>query len=78
MKANNVRQTVDVEALEDLIKKRGLILSWVLEQAGISYGQLYRVRLGKRELTLGETAALVKVLDLSPEERDQIFFALEV
>lgn len=78
MPRKNVRQTTDIEHLKTVIHDRGLVTTWVLKQAGITYQQYYRVTKNTREFTVGEAAALSKVLSLTSKERDSIFFAREV
>jgi len=66
---------VDVKALRDRIDKSGVTMVFVAEQTGILRETLYNRFNEEGEFKASEITALTKVLKLSQQERNAIFFA---
>jgi transcriptional regulator with XRE-family HTH domain len=69
---------VNKQRLVDAIKARGLRLDFIAEKLEISRQSLSDKINNKKQFKLGEIQALVKVLNLTPEEVDEIFFIYNV
>ena len=69
---------VNKQRLVDAIKARGLRLDFIAEKLGISRQTLSDKINNKKQFKLGEIQTLVKVLYLTPEEVDDIFFIYNV
>lgn len=69
---------VNKQRLVDAIKARGLRLDFIAEKLGISRQTLSDKINNKKQFKLGEIQTLVKVLNLTPEEVDDIFFIYNV
>ncbi len=68
----------DTIKLKQAIKDSGMTIVAIAEKAGILRETLYNKINGESEFKASEISALSKVLNLSNEERDAIFFANEV
>ena len=66
----------DVHALKQCIEDSGMTVMAVAEKAGILRETFYN-RMKTGDFKLSEICALVRVLMLSNEDRDRIFFAKE-
>lgn len=66
----------DIERLKKCIKSTGMTVTAVAEKSGIVRETLYN-RMQTGDFKLSEICALTKVLTLSKEQRDEIFFADE-
>lgn len=64
----------NVSALKECIDDSGMTVTAVAEKAGILRETLYN-RMKTGDFKLSEICALVRVLRLSNDERDKIFFA---
>ena len=69
---------VNKQHLVDAIKARGLRLDFIAEKLEISRQTLSDKINNKKQFKLGEIQTLVKVLNLTPEEVDDIFFIYNV
>lgn len=56
------------------MKRKGMTYPKLAKALGIGYGTLWNKINHKTEFTLDEIQKLVELLDLTPEQRDQIFF----
>lgn len=65
----------DVEKLREKISDSGLTITAISRKTGILRETLYNKVSGVSEFKASEIAAISKVLQLSQEERDAIFFA---
>lgn len=65
----------DVEKLREKISDSGLTITAISRKTGILRETLYNKVNGASEFKASEIAAISKVLQLSQEERDAIFFA---
>lgn len=65
----------DTVKLRKAIAAKGIKLGFVAEAVGLSCYGLQRKINNKSEFKAGEIAALSELLDLTTEERDEIFFA---
>jgi len=68
----------DEVLLKQKIKDSGLKINFVAEKVGISYQSFWQKMEGKTKFALEEVQKLCNVLNLSTEDRDQIFFAQNV
>ncbi len=66
----------NVIALKKRIEDSGMSMTYVAEKSGILRETLYN-RMKTGDFKLSEICALSKVLNLSRDERDSIFFANE-
>ncbi len=64
----------NLKRLNEAIRSSDYSVGVIAKKAGMTRQSLYNKRLGKREFSVGEMAALCKVLNLSKTDRDQIFF----
>lgn len=64
----------DVNALKKSIENSGMTITFVAEKAGLLRETLYN-RMKTGDFKLSEICALSRVLSLSRDERDEIFFA---
>lgn len=64
----------DIDALRECIENRGMSMTFVAEKSGILRETLYN-RLKTGDFKISEISALSSVLNLSRDERDEIFFA---
>lgn len=63
----------DCKRLNELIKQSDFPINVIAAKAGMSTQSLHNKRKGKREFTINEMVALCKVLNISKNEREQIF-----
>lgn len=64
--------------LKSMLVRRGITLEDVSEQIGVSKTSLsYKIN-NKRQFTATEIAKLSSILQLTTEERDKIFFRINV
>lgn len=68
----------NTEELKKAIDDRGLKLEFICDRMGISYATLRRKINNESEFTASEITNLANLLNLTGDERDHIFFALEV
>lgn len=68
----------DFVLLKEKINESGMTMVAIARKSGILRETLYNRLAGKGEFNASEMVALSKVLNLSNEERDAIFFAHEV
>lgn len=68
----------DTMALEIAIVKSGMTKKSIASKIGISEMSLSRKQNNQTEFKASEIAQLKKILGLSDEERDSIFFATDV
>lgn len=66
----------DIKALKNCITNRGMSVKFVAEKSGILRETLYN-RMKTGDFKISEISALSNVLNLSRDERDNIFFAAE-
>lgn len=66
---------VKLDVLKTRIRTSGLKTQSVAEKLGISRASLWKKLSGRVEFKASEIAGLSKVLDLSNDERDSIFFS---
>lgn len=66
---------VRLDVLKTRIRTSGLKTQSVAEKLGISRASLWKKLSGRVEFKASEIAGLSKVLDLTNEERDYIFFS---
>lgn len=64
----------NTSALRKCIKNRGMSITFVAEKSGILRETMYN-RLKTGDFKISEITALSSVLNLSRDERDDIFFA---
>lgn len=65
----------NTSALRECIKNRGMSITFVAEKSGILRETMYN-RLKTGDFKISEITALSSVLNLSRDERDDIFFAM--
>lgn len=65
---------VDTQQLMKRISERGLKLQYVSEQMGLSRPGFSNKLYGRMEFKVSEVLQLSRMLELSPEERNAIFF----
>ena len=63
----------DTKALEEAIAKSGLKKSFIAERIGLSRAGLGQKIAGKTEFTASQIVAITQLLQLTVDERDQIF-----
>ena len=66
----------DIDALKECIASKGMSMTFVAERTGILRETLYN-RMKTGDFKISEISALSQVLNLSRDERDNIFFATE-
>lgn len=66
---------VKLDVLKARIRTSGLKTQSVAEKLGMSRASLWKKLSGRVEFKVSEIAGLSKVLDLTNEERDYIFFS---
>lgn len=66
------------ELLKEKIEESGMTMVAIAKKTGIKRETLYNKLSGKSEFTASEIVAMSKVLRLSVEEREAIFFAAKV
>lgn len=64
----------DTKRLNDIIQSKGLKLEFVAKSIGISVGSMSNKMNGKTDFKLPEVQKLIKLLDLSIETANEIFF----
>lgn len=69
-----VRKLVNTRLLEETIHNSGMTMVAIAEKTGILRETLYNKLRGTSEFKASEISNLSKVLRLSAEERDNIFF----
>lgn len=65
----------DIDELRKCIARRGMSITFVAKKSGILRETLYN-RMKSGNFKISEISALSQVLDLSRDERDNIFFAV--
>ena len=68
----------DLELLQQKIDDSGMKIIAIAEKSGILRATLYNRLAGKGDFTAREIVGLTKALNLTKEERDEIFFANQV
>ena len=68
----------DFEKLKQLIRDRGVTITYIAEKAGISRETFYNRCNGIGEFTVSEITGIANALRLTNKERDAIFFAKNV
>lgn len=68
----------NLELLKEKIEESGMTMVAIARKTGIKRETLYNKLSGKSEFTASEIVAMSKVLRLSVEEREAIFFAAMV
>ena len=68
----------DVELLKQKILESGLKVTFIAKECGLSPQGFYNKRDGKTEFTQSEIIGLKKLLKLTSEEVEEIFFTIEV
>lgn len=67
----------NTERLKELITKSGIKLETIMNAAGIkSYATLRGKINNETEFTASEICAITELLHITPEQRDEIFFAV--
>jgi transcriptional regulator with XRE-family HTH domain len=66
---------VKLDALKTRIRTSGLKMQYVAEKLGISRASLWKKMSGRVEFKVSEIAEISKVLNLTSDERDYIFFS---
>ncbi len=66
----------NVDALKECISNHGMSITFVAEKSGILRETLYN-RMKTGDFKISEISALSRVLNLSRDERDAIFFATD-
>ena len=70
---------ININKLRGKIAEKGLNISKLAELIGVDKSSMYRkIKLGGETLTIKEVELIVKALDLSTDEFEQIFFNLNV
>lgn len=64
--------------LQQRIKDKGLRIGWVAEQLELTYQGFWKKLHGKSSFTFAEVWRLKKILELTNNEIDAIFFAEDV
>ena len=68
-------EMTDISALRRCIEEHGMSIKFVAERTGILRETLYN-RMKSGDFKISEISALSKLLNLSRDERDAIFFTL--
>ena len=68
----------DSQKLRGLIRQKGLKYGFVARELGISPHSLAQKMDNRTQFRAGEIGGISKLLRLTPEERDSIFFAADV
>lgn len=68
----------DTQRLLELIKAKGLKVTYVAARCGLSYPGFMNKVTNKNEFIVSEILELVSLLGLTGEDRDAIFFASDV
>lgn len=66
---------VKLDALKTRVRASGLKMQSVAEKLGISRASLWKKMSGRVEFKVSEIAEISKVLNLTSDERDYIFFS---
>ena len=69
---------IDSKRLREEIKKRGLRLGWMAERLEISYQAFWKKLNGQSNFSAADVWEIKKILGLSDEEVESIFFAKDV
>lgn len=64
----------DCNRLNELILNSDFPINVIARKAGMTPQSLHNKRTGKREFTISEMLAICNILDISNDEREQIFF----
>ena len=67
----------DGKALKDAIRESGKSITFIAKKMGCSRNRIYAIINGA-DCTASEIAALAEILQLSNEQRDEIFLTLKV
>lgn len=73
--SNGGEKVVNEMMLRETIKERGCTITFLARKLGISREGFYKKLSGKSEYKASEIFEMQKVLNLTDEKRDQIFFA---
>ena len=65
----------DTKRLNDIIQKKGLKMEFIAKSLGISVGSMSNKMNGKTDFKLPEVQKLIKILDLTITETQEIFFS---
>lgn len=69
---------VDIKALRNRMTESGMTVTAIADKSDIVRATLYKRLDGKGEFTASEILNLTRTLQMTPAERDQIFFAKSV
>lgn len=75
---NGGESMVNSDLLKAKIKESGIKISYVAIQIGLTPAGFYKKLNNESEFKVSEIIALTRVLNLSSDERDEIFFAHDV
>lgn len=73
-----VIELTDIQKLDIAIKNSGLKIVFIAKQLGLTREGLYKKLNGETEFKASEISMMQKILGLTNEQRDSIFFAVEV
>lgn len=68
----------DKEKLSEAIEDSGMTIKAIAKKLGIARESFYKKLNNETEFKASEISVLQKILDLSNEKRDEIFFAVKV
>lgn len=68
----------DKEKLSEAIEDSGMTIKAIAKKLGIARGSFYKKLNNETEFKASEISVLQKILDLSNEKRDEIFFVVKV
>lgn len=68
----------DYKRLRQLLRERGVTITFIAEKAGITRETFYNRCNGIGEFTVSEITGITEALRLTNKERDSIFFAKNV
>ena len=64
----------DIDSLKEAIRRSGISLTFLAQKTGVSRETLYN-RFQSGDFKLSEIEAITKALQLTREQRDEIFFS---
>lgn len=68
----------DTGLLRETIEKSGISVTFIAKSLGISRTGLYKKLNGKTEFKVSEISKMKDILNITPKERDAIFFSKNV